>query len=130
MGSGVLRVLWPPDRIGTPGRAGAGAAGGRPVLPGRGGQHRARPRGSRRRSFGVGLSTGPGRGHARPEGGGGLAVTGSDQACRAISTGQLNALLRLHLRPIDVVVFHGPRGDLVSKGASRLDAFSGYPVRS
>ena len=32
------------------------------------------------------------------------------EACRAISTGQLNALPRLHLRPIDVVVFHGPRG--------------------
>ena len=39
-----------------------------------------------------------------------LAVTGSNQANRAISTGQLNALLRLHLRPIDVVVFHGPQG--------------------
>ena len=59
-----------------------------------------------------------------------LASAGSDQAYRAISTGQLNALLRLHLRPIDVVVFHGPQGDLVLKGASRLDAFSGYPVRS
>lgn len=34
----------------------------------------------------------------------------SDQACRAISTGQLNALPRLHSRPIDVVVFHGPQG--------------------
>ena len=61
---------------------------------------------------------------------GGLAIAGSDQAYRAISTGQLNALLRLHLRPIDVVVFHGPQGYLVSRGASRLDAFSGYPVRS
>ncbi len=59
-----------------------------------------------------------------------LAVTGSDQAYRTISTGQLSALLRLHLRPIDVVVCHGPQGDLVSRGASRLDAFSGYPVRS
>ena len=59
-----------------------------------------------------------------------LSVTGSNQAYRAISTGQLNALLRLHLRPIDVVVFHGPQGYLVSRGASRLDAFSGYPVRS
>ena len=59
-----------------------------------------------------------------------LSVTGSNQAYRAISTGQLNALLRLHLRPIDVVVFHGPQGDLVLRGASRLDAFSGYPVRS
>ena len=56
--------------------------------------------------------------------------TGSNQACRAISTGQLSTLLHLHLRPIDVVVFHGPQGDLVSGGASRLDAFSGYPVRT
>ena len=60
----------------------------------------------------------------------GFAVTGSDQAYRTISTGQLNALLRLHLRPIDVVVCHGPQGYLVLRGASRLDAFSGYPVRS
>ena|SRR6056297_265055 len=59
-----------------------------------------------------------------------LSFTGSNQACRAISTGQLNALLRLHLRPIDVVVYHGPQGYLVLRGASRLDAFSGYPVRS
>src|SRR5215207_3946228 len=27
---------------------------------------------------------------------------------RAISTGSLNALLRLHVPPIDVVVYHGP----------------------
>ena len=59
-----------------------------------------------------------------------LAVTGSNQAYRTISTGQLNALLHLHLRPIDVVVYHGPQGYLVLRGASRLDAFSGYPVRS
>ena len=39
------------------------------------------------------------------------AFSGSDQACRAISTGQLSALLRLHLRPIDVVVYHGPDGE-------------------
>ena len=39
-----------------------------------------------------------------------LAASGSNQAYRAISTGQLNALLRLHLRPIDVVVFHGSQG--------------------
>jgi len=30
------------------------------------------------------------------------------QAERAISNGKLNVLLRLHIRPIDVVVFHGP----------------------
>jgi hypothetical protein len=59
-----------------------------------------------------------------------LAITGSNQAYRAISTGQLNALLHLHLRPIDVVVYHGSQGYLVLRGASRLDAFSGYPVRS
>ena len=59
-----------------------------------------------------------------------LHASGSNQAYRAISIGQLNASLRLHLRPIDVVVFHGPQGDLVLRGASRLDAFSGYPVRT
>ena len=37
--------------------------------------------------------------------------TGLDQANRAISTGQLSALLHLHLQPIDVVVFHGPDGE-------------------
>jgi hypothetical protein len=51
-------------------------------------------------------------------------------ADRAISTGQLNGLLRFHLRPIDVVVFHGSRRDLVLRRVSRLDAFSGYPVRT
>jgi hypothetical protein len=40
----------------------------------------------------------------------GLPSSGSNQANRAISTGQLNALLHLHLRPIDVVVFHGSQG--------------------
>jgi hypothetical protein len=30
------------------------------------------------------------------------------QAERAISNGKLNILLCLHLRPINVVVFHGP----------------------
>ena len=37
-----------------------------------------------------------------------LTVKFYGQAERAISNGQLNALLRLHIRPIDVVVFHGP----------------------
>ena len=44
------------------------------------------------------------------EEGSGLSSSGSNQANRAISTGQLNALLRVHLRPIDVVVFHGSQG--------------------
>src|SRR6201992_2852825 len=44
-----------------------------------------------------------------------------NQAERAISTGKLNALPRLHTRPIDVVVFHGP------SGRSGLEA--GFPLR-
>ena len=52
------------------------------------------------------------------------------QADRAISTGQLHGLPRFHLRPIDVVVYHGSWRDLVLRRVSRLDAFSGYPVRT
>ena len=44
-----------------------------------------------------------------------------DQAGRAISTGQLHALLRVHIRPIDVVVFHG------SQGSTRFEV--GFPLR-
>src|ERR1700727_1674358 len=47
---------------------------------------------------------------------------------RAIRTSQLRALPPLHIWPINVMVYHGPRGDLVSRWVSRLDAFSGYPV--
>ena len=45
----------------------------------------------------------------------------SDQANRAISTGQLNASPRLHIQPINVVVFHG------SQGSSRFEV--GFPLR-
>lgn len=45
-----------------------------------------------------------------------LSSTGLDQANRAISTGQLSALLHLHLQPIDVVVFHGPNGETLFRG--------------
>ena len=58
------------------------------------------------------------------------AVVLVGQADRAISTGQLRGLPRFHLRPIDVVVFHGSHRDLVLRRVSRLDAFSGYPVRT
>ena len=54
----------------------------------------------------------------------------SHELYRAIRTGQLRALPPLHTRPIDVMVYHGPQGDLVSRWVSRLDAFSGYPVRT
>jgi hypothetical protein len=54
---------------------------------------------------------------------------------RRISTGLLNALLRLHIPPINQVVYLEPYplegvGDLISRWASRLDAFSGYPVQT
>ena len=54
---------------------------------------------------------------------------------RAISTGQLNTLLCLHLRPIYQIVSLGPysleeMGDLILGGVSRLDAFSVYLVRT
>jgi hypothetical protein len=53
----------------------------------------------------------------------GLAVSSRmsaerDQASRAISTGKLNASPRLHLQPINVVVFHGSLG--LSPGRSYL----------
>ena len=36
----------------------------------------------------------------------------SGQAARPISTGKLHALLRVHTRPINLVVFEGPLGTL------------------
>ena len=53
---------------------------------------------------------------------------------RSISNGQLNTSRHLHLHPIYPVVFGGPleiftRGYLILRRASRLDAFSVYPIR-
>ena len=53
---------------------------------------------------------------------------------RPISTGRLNTLPCVHLRPINLVVYQGPYpvnpvGDLILRQASRLDAFSAYPFR-
>src|ERR1700751_2779918 len=45
----------------------------------------------------------------------------SNQANRTIRTGNLNALLHFHTRPINVVVFHG------SQGNSRFEV--GFPLR-
>ena len=50
----------------------------------------------------------------------------NDQAARAISTGQLNALQRLHLRPINLVIYEGPSGGL-RPGRSHLQA--SFPLR-
>ena len=56
-----------------------------------------------------------------------LHGTNENQADRAISTAKLNTLLRLHMRPINVVVYHDSQRDLVLRRVSRLDAFSVYP---
>jgi len=53
---------------------------------------------------------------------------------RPISTGRLNTLPCVHLRPINLVVYQGPYpldavGDLISERVSRLDAFSAYLFR-
>ena len=54
---------------------------------------------------------------------------------RPISIVQLHVLPRFHLRPINLVVFKGSywldvMGYLILRGASRLDAFSVYPVQT
>ncbi len=51
---------------------------------------------------------------------------------RPISTNQLNMLPCFHLWPIYLVVFKGSYllGYLILRGASRLDAFSVYPLRT
>ena len=53
---------------------------------------------------------------------------------RPISISQLHALLHFHLWPIYLVVFKGSyylrMRYLILRGASRLDAFSVYPVRA
>jgi hypothetical protein len=41
----------------------------------------------------------------------------------------------VHSRPINLVVYQGSyslkgMGELISRSASRLDAFSGYPIRT
>ena len=55
---------------------------------------------------------------------------GDNKADRAFSTGKLRVSPRFHTRPINVVVYHGSRRDLVLREASHLDAFSGYPFRT
>src|SRR5690606_16058513 len=57
------------------------------------------------------------------------------QAARAFSTGKLNASRRVHPRPIawwSARALERPcgLGDLIWGGASCLDAFSAYPVRT
>src|SRR3954452_21822117 len=54
---------------------------------------------------------------------------------RPISTGLLRVSPRFQIRPINLVVFQGSyslkgMGELILRPASRLDAFSGYPIRT
>jgi len=54
---------------------------------------------------------------------------------RCISTGRLNPSQGLHLRPIKPLFSRAPYlvcpvGSLILGQASRLDAFSGYPIRT
>ena len=54
---------------------------------------------------------------------------------RPISTGLLRVLPPFQIRPINLVIFQGSyslkgMGELISRSASRLDAFSGYPIRT
>ena len=60
--------------------------------------------------------------------------TSSWLSFRPISIGQLNTLLHLHLRPINLVVCKGSyclrMGNLILRSVSRLDAFSVYPIRT
>ncbi|PKY90789.1 hypothetical protein CYJ27_08120 [Aerococcus christensenii] len=54
---------------------------------------------------------------------------------RPISIRPLHLLLGFHSEPIYLIVFQGSyslieMGNLISRGASRLDAFSAYPVHT
>ena len=102
MGRGVSPSLWPPKLVETARLR--GAAG-----PRRGLKTAPRPKVS-----------GDSKNPSRP---------------RPISTGLLSVSPRLHSRPINLVVYQGSyslkgMGELISRSASRLDAFSGYPIRT
>ena len=54
---------------------------------------------------------------------------------RSISTGLLQASPLFQIRPINLVVYQGTYpleevGEFILRSASRLDAFSGYPIRT
>ena len=69
-----------------------------------------------------------------PERSGRVAAGGRSgwSSCSAVRTGRLRRSPAVHARPIDLVVFQEPvqlpAGNLISEGASRLDAFSAYPL--
>jgi hypothetical protein len=85
------------------------------------------------------MTTGIWRDHALPEAlqnrTAPLSIKRKPSSPRTISTGLLRASLRFQIRPINLVVYQGPyslkgMGELISRSASRLDAFSGYPIHT
>jgi hypothetical protein len=64
----------------------------------------------------------------------GTAAAGWYDRTSTVSTAQLKAFLPVHSRPINLVVYQGSfvfrLASLISRGASHLDAFSGYPCRT
>ena len=62
-------------------------------------------------------------------------ITKNPSSPRPISTGLLRTSPCFQIRPINLVIFQGSyslqgMGELISRSASRLDAFSGYPIRT
>ena len=55
------------------------------------------------------------------------AAASPQESFRVISTAWLRTSPPVHLPPINVVVFNDPKGDLILRLASCLDAFSTYP---
>jgi len=136
MGTGVAPPVWSPG-IGPRGlrapavrdQRGGGRREGQRAIPQGGGRHP--PRRSTRR-LGIVSSAGsfgrPTRGSAR-----GCGTRSGWSSRSAVRTGRLRRSPAVHARPIDLVVSQEPSqeipaGSLVSEGASRLDAFSAYPV--
>ena len=85
------------------------------------------------------MTTGNLRDHALPEAlqnrTAPLSIKRKPSSPRTISTGLLRTSLCFQIRPINLVVYQGPyslkgMGELISRPASRLDAFSGYPIRT
>ena len=129
MGTGVAPPVWSPGS--RPGRASAPRPGVRLGRPRRGFEQRW--------SLVIKIEASPHRGRFWPHadsarvpalaaGGGGSGWSSRS----AVGTGPLRPSRVVHSRPIDLLVSQEPSqqiadGSLVSKRASRLDAFSAYP---
>ncbi len=133
MGTGGTPPVWSPERRPAGGQAAPGAFHGGMVTHGPMGMRRGRGLRPRVRTLrsrgGIVPDFGRGRPIPRPPGGGERIGVVKHSAVR---TGRLRRLPAVHARPIDLVVFQEPShlraGNLVLEGASRLDAFSAYPV--